>query len=179
MKCCLLKSNAISGFAGLSGPIRMTQTSINDFNKKWIPKFKTQAKGMLDIRMEGSLSQKAAAYAYRCNILITADSILGSYFADKDALRQKMLQEIGEDDRGDINAKNLVGDTPLHIAARQENSADTLKFLLREKADVDIRNGDNKTAFELAKEGERAENLKVLQNPDAMKMEESSAIVSM
>jgi ankyrin repeat protein len=60
-----------------------------------------------------------------------------------------------------INVKNNIGDTPLHRAAFRGFS-DIVKLLLQNGSDVTIKNNDNKTAADLA----RNESVKKLLLPN-------------
>jgi ankyrin repeat protein len=48
----------------------------------------------------------------------------------------------------DVNAKNVGGNTPLHVAATR-NSKESVKWLLKRGARIDIENVSGKTAYEV------------------------------
>ena len=50
----------------------------------------------------------------------------------------------------DINARNVRGDTPLHIAVFPPGDLDSVEILLLENADTSIRNSQDATAFDIA-----------------------------
>ncbi|MDH7446954.1 ankyrin repeat domain-containing protein [Aquimarina sp. 2201CG14-23] len=53
-----------------------------------------------------------------------------------------------------INSKNNEGNTALHLAAMKANSAEILKFLLKQGADKNIQTSFEETVFDLATENE-------------------------
>ena len=60
-----------------------------------------------------------------------------------------------------LNVRNANGETPTFSAVRADNY-DNCQFLLSEGADLDIRNSDSKTAYDIAVELEFEECAGVL-----------------
>ena len=121
----------------------MTQKSIRTVYKKMsssIKEWNPQASkygAWLDPTTKELGMNKATAFAYRFNILSTADQVLKSFFAGSAAQQAKMINEIGSgEDLDDINAKNNTGETALHIAA-QRSDVNSMKLLIDAKANVE------------------------------------------
>ena len=61
----------------------------------------------------------------------------------------------------DVNVKNNDGDTPLHLAVK-ENNAEAIKFLLSQKADGNVKNNDGDIPLHLAMKESNIEVVKIL-----------------
>ncbi len=90
---------------------------------------------------------KAAAIAFRYNVLSTIDHILESMFAQS-CVKNLKLQILSGDD---LNAGNKEQETALHIAAKS-GLMTAVENLIELKADCNIKNSRGLTASAVAKE---------------------------
>ena len=135
----------------IAGPIQMTSSSISEFLQEH---FNMRSLGSAIDHLELDRKTKAAAIVYRFNVLNAAEIMLRSYFSgNKSLLREKSIKDLELDDNSDINAQNVSGDTPLHIAARQANPR-SIRLLISAKANLDIKNSKGQTARDCVLSGE-------------------------
>jgi len=71
------------------------------------------------------------------------------------------LLEFVANHKGDVNAKNKEGLTPLHLAAMKAQDDKTLKYLLQLGAEKDVVTDFEETAFDLASENEILKQQKI------------------
>ena len=63
------------------------------------------------------------------------------------------------DEGADVNRQTRYGkDTPLHYAARKNNT-EAVRLLLDNGADIHLKNNENKTSLDVAREGSEVEHL--------------------
>jgi ankyrin repeat protein len=137
-----------------AGPIQMTSNSISEFfsQENFNRDMRSLGSSIDNIGLEGKM--KAAAIAYRFNVLNAAEIMLCSFFSgNKSLLREKFSEELRRNDHKDINAQNISGDTPLHIAACQANQ-NSIQMLIDANANVNILNRDGKAARDCVPSGE-------------------------
>jgi len=127
------------------GPVQISQNTVVDISE-YLSAQNLQACIHEWGDFSEELHKKAAAFAFRFNVLCTIEGILESMFAQScvEDLKAKILSGF------DVDAVNKDHDTALHIAV-QRSSKSAVEQLMMMNADSKIVNSNGLTAFELAK----------------------------